>query len=115
MNKYTKVVTNTYFKKSNPVSIEKVKPGDLVYLSVRSPLHYGSKSWQYWGKIKKVTPDFFDIIQYFEATFIGPNNWKTDSIKRMDNIPEYCKRWAKKSIIELCYAETTEKTEEVTY
>jgi len=115
MYKYTKVVSRTYFKKSNPVSIEEVKPGDLVYLSVKSPLHYGNYSWEYWGKIQKITPQFFYVIEYCQANFYGPNSWETESIKRMDSNPKYCKRCAKKRIIELNLATTTEKIEEVTY
>ena len=113
MNKCTKKVSRTYFKKTAPISLNDIKPGDLVYFSVRSPLHYGVKHWEYWGKIHKITPCFVDIIEYCQASFYGPDYSETDSIKKMDANPIFIKRWAKKSILELNLATTTEKIEEV--
>ena len=115
MHKCTKTESITYFIKQERISIETVKVGDLVYLSVRSPQHYGLRHWNYWGKITKVTAHYFSIIEYCEATCIGPNNCTSTKIIEMDLHPEYSKRWAKNSILELYKATTSEKIEEVTY
>ena len=111
--RYTKLVSKTYFKKGIKVSIDDVKEGDLVYISIKSPLNYGIRTWQYWGMITRITPCYFYIVEYCEAHHFGPNDWYTDSIERMNqNIKHFAKRWAKNSIVEL-YTATSEVKEEL--
>lgn len=111
--RYTKLVSQTYFKKGIEVSIDNVQEGDLVYLSIKSPLNYGIRTWEYWGMITRITPFYFYILEYCEAHRIGPNCWYTESIERMNqNKKRYAKRWSKNSIVEL-YSATSEAKEEM--
>lgn len=112
MYKYHKEVNITYFKKVKKAVINEVNEGEIIYLKVRSPLNYGIRDWDYYGKLIKKTNLYFDILVYTT----GLDNWNTKEIKRYErNQKQYTKRWAKKSVIEVYLVQTQEKKELVEY
>lgn len=112
MYKYQKEVNITYFKKVKKAVINEVNEGEIIYLKVRSPLNYGIRDWDYYGKLIKKTNLYFDILVYTT----GLDNWNTKEIKRYErNQKQYTKRWAKKSVIEVYLVQTQEKKELLEY
>lgn len=110
MYKYTKEVDITYFKKIKTTIIENVNEGEIIYIKVYSPLNYGIKEWEYYGRLIKKTNHFFDILEYFGNSRM--NYWSTDEIeKKEENQKKYTKKWAKKSIIQICTVKTENKKE----
>ena len=111
MMKYEKECNITYFKKIKELSIDEVNEGDIVYLKVNSPLNYGIRELEYWGKIIKKTNCFFWITEYGTATW-RIDHQDTDIVKKHDeNVEKYTKKWEKKSICELWIASTEQKIE----
>lgn len=107
--KYKKEVDMTYFKKINQTTIEDVSDGEIIYLKVCSPLNYGLREWEYYGKLMKKTNYFFDILNYSDAMV---DYWYTKEIEKKNNNPQkYTKRWAKKSIIEIYKVQIENKKE----
>ena len=112
MYKYQKEVNITYFRKVKKAVINEVNEGEIIYLKVRSPLNYGIRDWDYYGKLIKKTNLYFDILVYTT----GLDNWNTKEIKRYErNQKQYTKRWAKKSVIEVYLVQTQEKKELLEY
>lgn len=101
----------TYFQTQESLDIDEVVPGEIVYLKVQSPLNYGNREWEYYGKIVKISPCYFWILEYCVGDR-DTKDWKTSEICRKESAPaRYTKKWAKKSIIELRRVLTTEKLE----
>lgn len=110
---YKREESITYFKKIKTVSIEDVNVNDIVYLKIESPLKYGVKELKYYGKIIKITSEYFYILLYFKAV---TDNCKTSQIELLEkNIKKYTKQWSKKRIIELCLVKTSVKKEVIEY
>lgn len=106
--RYEKEEDMTYFKKTKKTTIDEVSEGEIVYLKVRSPLKYGLREWNYYGKITKKTNQYFYILEYTT----GSESWYTEDIKRYEENPNPgTKKWAKKSIIEIYKVKCQEKKE----
>ena len=118
MIKYSKNVTNRYFRKTMKCTINNVNEGDIVHITVRSPLHYGIKEWSYYGRIVRITRCYFTILQYFEAASFGgieTNYCSVSHAELLDNAQKtHAKRWAKDSLISIHLAtfEDVEETRE---
>ena len=110
MESYTRMVSNTYFKKEGEIYIDDAL-GKIVYLEVDSPLNYGIRTWSYYGRVVNVTKCYFEIIEYCDGFL---DYWRSDQIE-MKEKSQRKKKWAKKSIQKLLLVTTEEKTEEVTY
>lgn len=110
MEKYTKRVNVTYFIKEKEIDIND-SINKIVYLEVDSPLNYGIRSLEYYGRIVNVTKCYFEIIQYCTAQV---DNWNTDQILLKEQ-RKCSKKWAKKSIRKLYKVKTKEKNEEREY
>lgn len=107
--KYTKEESITYFEKVKPVSIDDIVVNDIVYLKIESPLKYGIRELKFYGKIIKITKEYFYIIPYCNAV---TNDWKTSQIEMLEkNIKKYTKQWSKKRILELYLVNTKVKNE----
>ena len=101
----------TYFKKTKKVSINDICVDSLVYLKVKSHSNTTIRETEFYGKIIKITPSYFEFLGYCEAGYLL-DNCKTEIIHRRDGNPaRYSKKWAKKSIIELWIVEANEKNE----
>ena len=115
MIQYEKQVTNRYFHKIQPCSINDVNAGDIVHITVRSPLHYGIREWSYYGRMIKITRCYFLIIQYFEASSFGgveSNYCNASHAELLDRASkEYAKRWSKDSLISIHRASYEDITE----
>lgn len=108
MYKYIEEVNITYFEKLKKTTIDEVTEGEIIYLKVSSPLNYGIRQWEYYGRLIKKTNLFFDILQYNT----GLDNCNTEQVKNSEkNQKKYTKRWAKKSIIEIYIVKTKEEIE----
>ena len=82
LEKYTKEVDVTYFKKIKRVSIEDVPVGSLVYLKVDSHSKTTIRELEYYGRILKITPCFFVFLGYFKS-LCRLDNWNTEEIKKI--------------------------------
>lgn len=110
MRKYKKEVDITYFKKDKKVQIDEISVGQLIYLKIESPLNYGVSDWYFYGKLVKVTKQYFEILIYCDAYRI--NDWHTQQIEMKEQSPEkYTKKWAKKRIKEIYTIKTERKVE----
>ena len=47
--------TWTVFRKVMKTSIDAVRPGDVVYIKMRNPQHFGIRELEYYGRITKIT------------------------------------------------------------
>ena len=110
LKKYTKIVNVTHFTKEKEIDIDD-SLGKIVYLEVDSPLNYGIRTWDYYGRIANVTKYYFEIIEYCDGSL---DNWETDQILMREQ-SQRKKKWAKKSIQKLYSVKTEEKTEEREY
>lgn len=110
MEKYIKNTGITYFKKIEEINIENAL-NRIVYLKVKSPLNYGIKSWEYYGRINKITKYYFEIIEYCDGNI---EYWYTNEIKEIEQ-KQLTKKWAKKSIELLYEVQTNEKNEEIEF
>ena len=109
LKKCIKVVNCTFFNRLRSISINDIKEGDIVYIKVKSPLNYGVSEWEYYGRIIKITKCYFQILHYFEAS-MGINECRTESISKIEADPSgHIKKWAKKSIVEICTLETVQE------
>lgn len=107
--KYIKEESITYFEKVKPISIDDVVANDIVYLKIESPLRYGVRELKYYGKIIKITKEYFYILTYCNAV---TNDWKTSQIELLENnLKKYTKQWSKKRILELYLVKTKVKNE----
>lgn len=110
MNKYKKEVELTYFNKRQKTTIDDIKDGEIIYLKVNSPLNYGIREWEYFGKLVKITKCYFYILEYCNAPNLG--YWYSQEIKNKESTPNcYTKKWAKKSIREIWTVDTENKKE----
>ena len=101
----------TFFEKQEIVSIDEVNTGEQVYLKVESPLNYGNREMEYYGRIEKITPCYFWILEYCLVSR-GTNDWLTSEILKKElDCKRHTKQWAKKSVIELRSVKTTIKKE----
>jgi len=110
MEKYKKSINMTYFTKKKIIDIED-SLDKIVYLEVDSPLNYGMKTWDYYGRITKITKCYFEIIEYCDGNI---DHWDTEYIIKREKT-KLTKKWAKKSIQKLYEVTTTEKNVEVEY
>lgn len=110
MEKYKKIVDMTYFTKTKEINIDDAL-NKIVYLEVDSPLNYGIKTWNYYGRIIKITNCFFEIIEYCDGCI---DHWKTNYILKKDQT-KHSKKWAKKNIQKLYEVTSEEKKEEIEY
>jgi len=110
MEKYKKIVNMTYFTKGKKIDIND-SIDRIVYLEVDSPLNYGARTWDYYGRIVKITNCYFWIIEYCDGFL---NSWQKDQIQRAEN-EHLAKKWHKKSIRKLYEVKTEEKNEEIEY
>lgn len=87
-----------YFEKGKDISVDDAV-GKIVYLEVRSWLHYGCYSFRYYAKIIKTTPKFFVYCDFTDAKI----NWcKEETFNKVLNYPNWVSsRLAKDKIIEL--------------
>lgn len=119
MIQYEKQVTNRYFHKIQQCSINDVNEGDIVHITVRSPLHYGIREWSYYGKMIKITRCYFSIIQYCEASSFGGVESNYCSVAHAELFDrtqkERAKRWSKDSLISIHLAAYEDKTEIKTF
>ncbi len=106
MEKYTKKINITYFTKDKEVNIDNAI-NKVVFLEVNSPLNYGLRTWEYYGRIVKVTKCYFEIIEYCDG---NTDYWYTDEINKKEN-EKITKKWAKKSIQKLYCVKTENKIE----
>lgn len=107
--KYTREVSITYFEKIKSVSIDDINVNDIVYIKIESPLKYGIRELQYYGRIVKKTKEYFYILPYCNAV---TSDWKTSQIELLEkNQKRYIKQWSKKRIIELYLVKTKIQTE----
>lgn len=108
--KYEKNIEIVYFINNKDININN-SLGKIVHLKVKSPLHYGIREIGYYGKIVKITNDYFDILEFCGDNF---NFWYLKEIEKKENKEEkYKKRWAKKSIIKLESVDMITKLEKV--
>lgn len=107
MEKYTKKINITYFNKDKEIEIDD-SINKIVFLEVNSPLNYGLKTWEYYGRIVKVTKCYFEIVEYCDG---NTNYWYTDEITKKEK-RNLTKKWAKKSIQRLFSVKTENKLEE---
>lgn len=110
MEKYLKNTSITYFAKVKEIDINN-SLNKTVYLKVKSPLNYGIKSWEYYGRITKVTKCYFEIIEYCDGNL---KYWYTDEIIKHEQ-KQLSKKWAKKSIELLCEVQTSENNENIEF
>lgn len=110
MEKYTKMINMTYFTKGEKIDIDD-SLNKIVYLEVDSPLNYGVRTWDYYGRIVKITKCYFWIIEYCDGFL---KNWRTDQIQKKEE-KQLAKKWHKKSIQKLYEVKTEEKNEEIEY
>lgn len=102
-------VSITYFYKAKKSNIEEIDIGSIVYLKVKSPLNYGIKEWEYYGKITNKTKCSFNILEYCNG---DSGYWYTDEITKKEHKAEtHTKKWMKKSIIEIYEVDTKNKIE----
>ena len=87
-----------YFEKGKDIDIDNAV-GKVVYLEVRSWLHYGCYSFRYYAKIIKTTPKFFNYRIFNTAEV----NWcKEETFNKVQNYPDWVSsRLSKDKIIEL--------------
>ena len=112
--KRTRLVSHTYFRKEVRKTINDVKVGDLIFIKIRSPLHYGNREWIFYGKIAKITKCFFWITEYAEAWWTSDTYCDTEAIARRDaNAEYYTKQWAKDRLLEIWSATAKERVDEV--
>ena len=104
MDKYIKEVNITYFMKENKINIDEAL-NEIVYLEVNSPLNYGIKSVDFYGRVVKVNDFYFEFLPYCRALI---HEWNTEQIKLIEERYK-TKRWAKKSIQNLYKVRTIEK------
>ena len=107
MEKNTKKINITYFTKDKEINIDNAI-NKVVFLEVNSPLNYGLKTWEYYGRIVKVTKCYFEIIEYCDG---NTGYWYTDEINKKEN-KKNTKKWAKKSIQKIYDVKTEIKLEE---
>ena len=112
--KGVRLVNHTYFQKAIQKSIDDIKIGDLVFIKIRSPLHYGNRELIYYGRIAKITKCFFWITEYAMANWTTSTYCNSSSIAKYDANPEhYTKQWAKSRLLEIWSATSKEKVEKV--
>ena len=80
MEKYTKKINITHFAKDEEINIDDAT-NRIVYLEVNSPLNYGLRTWEYYGRIVKVTKCYFEIIEYCDG---NTDYWYTDEITKKE-------------------------------
>lgn len=105
---YNKSEANkVYFRKVRKTKIDDVSEGEIIHIQVRSPLKYGNKVLNYYGKLVKKTKYYFDILNYYiNIPFKGLASCTTADIEICEkNQKRYVKRWAKKSVIEVYLVE----------
>ena len=113
-NKEVCLANHTYFVKDIQKNINDVNVGDIVFIKIRSPLHYGNKEWTFYGKIQKMTAKYFWITEYVEASWGTAIYCDTDTIVNHDaKFERYTKQWAKTRLIEIWSARTMQKVDEV--
>lgn len=113
-NKEVRLVNHTYFTKDTQKRINDVNVGDIVFIKIRSPLHYGNREWIFYGKIQKITAKFFWITEYVEASWVSDTYCDTDTIVNHDaKFESYTKQWAKSRLIEIWSARTKQRVDEV--
>ena len=113
-NKEVRLVNHTYFIKDTQRSIDDVNVGDIVFIKIRSPLHYGNREWIFYGRIQKITANFFWITEYVEASWVSDTYCDTDTIINHDaKFEHYTKQWAKSRLIEIWSARTKQRVDEV--
>lgn len=108
LKKNIKNVNITYFTKLKEIDIKDAY-NKIVYLEVNSPLSYGLKIWNYYGRIVKITNCYFEILEYCTANF---DYWYTDQISKKEK-NRITKKWAKKSIVKLLEVSSKEINKEV--
>jgi hypothetical protein len=114
--KEIRLVEHTYFKKDTQKTIDDFEVGDVVFIKIRSPLHYGNREWIFYGKITKITKCFFWITQYAEASWMSDTYCETETIARRDaNAEYYAKQWAKDRLLEIWSVTTKQRVDEVTF
>ena len=104
------VIPESLFNKEKEIDIND-SLNKIVYLEVDSPLNYGMRTWEFYGRIVKVTKCYFEIINYCTADV---DNWNTEQILIKEQ-EQTSKKWAKKSIRKLYEVKTEERTEEKEY
>ena len=104
MEKHIKNKSITYFDKVEEININ-YSLNKIVYLKVKSPLKYGIKSLEYYGRVTKVTKCYFEIIEYCDGSL---NYWYTNEINKKEQTM-LTKKWAKKSIELLYEIKTSEE------
>lgn len=114
-NKETRLVMHTYFQKKEQTTIDDIHVGDLVFIKIWSPLHYGNRELIYYGKIAKITKCFFWITEYTEGFWTSDTYCDTKTIEKRDANPEhYTKQWAKSRLLEVWTVKTKQREDEVT-
>ena len=99
--------TWTVFRKVMKTNIDAVKPGDVVYIKMRNPQHYGLRELEYYGRITKITACYFWIAEYCDGHAFGGGDCSctTSQREKIDTIPEYrnrcTRKWSKESLIEI--------------
>lgn len=113
-NKEVRLVNHTYFIKDVQKSIDDVNIGDIVFIKIHSPRHYGNRELTFYGRIQKITEYFFWITEYVEASWTFDTYCNTDTIANHDAIFErYTKQWAKSRLIEIWSVRTKQRIDEV--
>ena len=107
MEKYNKKINITYFTKDEEINIDNAI-NKIVFLKVNSPLNYGIRTWEYYGRIVKVTNCYFEIIEYCDGK---TDYWYTDEINKKEH-RNTTRKWAKKSIQKLYNVKTETKLED---
>ena len=109
MEKYKKEVGITYFSKLQEINIDKIEDNSIVYLKIDSPLNYGIREWDYYGKILHKTRNYFDFLEYCTGSL---NYWYSSEILKKENSYNiHIKRWSKNRIKELYLVSTNTRKE----
>ena len=107
MEHQTSKRTRTIFRKLIATDINSVRPGDVVYIKMWNPKHYGIRELEFYGRIIKITKCYFWIAEYCDGHAFGGGDCgcTTDHRTKVDSIPEFTDRctrkWHKNSLIEI--------------
>lgn len=93
----------TYFTKKELIDIDTAL-NKIVYLEVNNPLKYGLKTCTYYGRIVKITKEYFEIIEYCNHDL---GYWYTKQIQKHEE-NHLAKKWKKTSIQKLYEVETNQ-------
>ena len=91
-----------FFYKTEKISIEDVKPGDVVRINIWNPKRYGVRELGYFGRIEKVTKCYFWILEFCGPYLDSANECSVSFLSKLfDNPEKFTKKWAKTSLVDI--------------